>query len=71
MKRRSGAQIECPSCKSTELRWSHKPHNLNFIMALAFRDPIRCCRCGFRFYARAFTELEYDQMFGRKPREQH
>jgi C4-type Zn-finger protein len=71
MKRRSGAQIECPSCRRTDLRWSHKPHYLNFIMALVFRDPIRCCRCGCRFYARAFTELEYEQMFGRKPREQH
>jgi len=63
----SGRQIECPSCRSTDLRWSNKPHFMNYIMAFVSRDPIRCCGCGFRFYQRAFTDLEYEQAYGRKP----
>jgi C4-type Zn-finger protein len=66
VKRPSGLPIECPSCGSADLRWSNKPHFLNFLMALVFRDPLRCCRCGFRFYGRALTDAEYQQKFGRK-----
>jgi C4-type Zn-finger protein len=66
LKTPSGEQIECPSCAGTDLRWSNRPHFLNFFMAFLFRDPIRCCRCGFRFYERALTDVEYEQKFGWK-----
>ena len=68
MKTPSGEQIECPSCGSTKLRWSNKSDYMNFLMAFVFRDPIRCCECGFRFYERALTDLEYDQEVNRKLR---
>ena len=29
-------------------------------MAFLSRDPVRCNECGFRFYARAFSDLEYE-----------
>jgi hypothetical protein len=35
-------------------------------MAFTFRDPIRCCHCGFRLYERAPTDVEYEQKFARK-----
>jgi C4-type Zn-finger protein len=62
----SGEQIECPSCGSTNLRWSNKPHFMNFFMAFLFRDPIRCCECSFRFYGRALTDVEYEKEQARK-----
>ena len=62
----SGEQIECPSCGSTDLRFSNKPHFLNFLMAFVLRDPIRCCRCRFRFYQRALTDAEYLNERGRR-----
>jgi len=55
----SGQQIQCPSCGSTDLRWSNQPHYLNYVMAFLFRDPIRCCACRYRFYRRALTDMEY------------
>lgn len=61
MKTPSGEPIQCPSCGSADLRWSNQPHFLNFVMAFAFRDPIRCCDCGFRFYRRALSDVEYAQ----------
>ena len=66
MKTPSGEQIVCPSCRSTDLRWSNKPHIMNFVMAFAFRDPIRCCACGYRFYRRGFSDVEYDRLRRRK-----
>jgi C4-type Zn-finger protein len=65
----TGERIECPSCASTDLRWSNKPHFLNFVMAFVFRDPIRCCACGFRFYRRALTDTEYADQVKRKREE--
>jgi len=62
----SGEKIECPSCGSGDLRWSNKPHILNFIMAFVMRDPIRCCKCGYRFYQRAMTDAEYQKEHGRR-----
>jgi C4-type Zn-finger protein len=72
VKNPSGEQIECPSCGSTDLRWSHKPHFMNFLMAFLFRDPIRCNDCSYRFYERALSDVEYEKetqkkQKGRKP----
>lgn len=69
MKTPSGEQIACPSCRSTDLRWSNKPELMNFFMAFVFRDPIRCCGCGYRFYRRALTDVEYDRQQRRKEKE--
>jgi len=60
VKKPTGEEVECPSCGSTDLRWSSKPHWMNFLMAFLSRDPVRCNECGFRFYARAFSDLEYE-----------
>jgi hypothetical protein len=67
----SGKQIACPTCASTDLRWSNKPDYLNFVMAFLFRDPIRCCRCGLRFYRRALTDGEYEKKVAPKPASRH
>jgi len=61
LKTHSGETIECPSCGSTDLRWSNKPHFMNWVMAFASRDAIRCCQCGFRFYERALSDVEYQE----------
>jgi C4-type Zn-finger protein len=60
----SGDQIQCPLCGSADLRWSNQPHLLNYVMAFVFRDPIRCCGCGYRFYRRALSDLEYAAKIG-------
>ena len=71
MKNPSGKQIVCPSCGAADLRWSNQPHILNFFMAFLLRDPIRCIGCGFRFYARALTDLEYEKEQARKSPGRH
>ena len=39
---------------------------MNFWMAFLFRDPIRCTDCGFRFYERALSDLEYEREKAKK-----